>query len=187
MQEWNRLFQELNFTQPIYRREIVSKKELIEFEISTDIVLPSAYKNFCQVFGSGRFGNLIDIYYPNLCLINRTKIVFDVVKQQLKEYPSKDKLQDEKVINWFSNILIFGSDDRGNVAAWDLKSFDELNKTYDIYCIQVDDFNDEIYKIGSNFFDFVNNFCLGQQIFSFLPEYMIIEPCNSFTPYKAKP
>ena len=185
MQKWLYLLQNINLTEEVSEQVIVSQLQLSNFETKTGIILPSEYKNFCQVFGSGRFGDLVVIYYPSLYLIDNTKIIIDVIKQQINEHSSRDKLEDKKKINWLNHILVFGGDDRGNVAAWDLNSFDKLNKTYNIYWIQIDDFNDEIYKISSNFFDFINNFCLGKQSFDFLPEYMRIDPCNIFTSYKA--
>ncbi|MGL6338337.1 MAG: hypothetical protein ACRC80_04265, partial [Waterburya sp.] len=70
---------------------------------------------------------------------------------------------------------------------WDLTSFNKLNSSYDIYWIQIDNFDDEIFKIGSDFFDFINNFCLGKKMNDLLPEYMQIDFCSSFTSYKEEP
>ncbi|MFM2313367.1 MAG: hypothetical protein RLZZ04_2643 [Cyanobacteriota bacterium] len=46
--------------------------------------------------------------------------------------------------------------------------------------------SDEIYKITSDFYEFVNDFCLGKKTFDFLPEYMRVEPCDSFTSYEVR-
>ena len=185
MQKWLNLLQNINLTGEASRKAIVSQLQLSNFETETGIILPSEYKEFCQLFGSGRFGDLVVIYYPSVYLIENTKVTIDVIKRQMKRDTSRDNLEDRKKINWLNNLLVFGGDDRGNVAVWDLNSFDELNKTYNIYWIQIDDFHDEIYKISSNFFDFINNFCLGKKTFNFLPKYMRTLPCKNFASYKA--
>ncbi|MDJ0718447.1 MAG: SMI1/KNR4 family protein [Prochloraceae cyanobacterium] len=187
MQKWIDLLQNITLTEKASKLVIISQLQLFNFEAETGIILPAEYKNFCQIFGSGMFGDLVSIHYLSSSLVQASTKAIEIVKQQIKKYPSKNKLQDKKLINWLNSLLIFASDDRGNIAAWDLKSFDELKNTYDIYWIQIDDFNDKMYKITSNFFDFINNFCLGRKSFDFLPEYMRLEPCDSFTSYKAEP
>lgn len=188
MQKWLNLLENIDLTKKSSERVIVSELQLSNFESETGIILPTEYKNYCQVFGSGRFGDIVSIYYLSPSLIEVSKrLVNLIVKPQIKKYPSKDKLSDRKLFNWLDRILIFASDDRGNVAAWDLKAFNESNNSYDIYWIQIDRFDDEIYKLGSDFFDFVNDFCLGKKSFDFLPGNMRIKPCNNFESYKAEP
>ncbi len=186
MQKWIDLLQNITLTEKASKLVIISQLQLFNFEAETGIILPAEYKNFCQIFGSGMFGDLVSIHYLSSSLVQASTKAIEIVKQQIKKYPSKNKLQDKKLINWLNSLLIFASDDRGNIAAWDLKSFDELKNNYDIYWIQIDDFNDEIYKITSDFFDFINDFCLGRKSFDCLPKYMRLEPCNSFTPYKCE-
>ncbi|MEM7762235.1 MAG: hypothetical protein AAF298_29580 [Cyanobacteria bacterium P01_A01_bin.40] len=47
--------------------------------------------------------------------------------------------------------MVFNSDDRDNIATWDLESFERAKITYNIYWIQIEPFEDEIYKITSIF------------------------------------
>ncbi|MGL6341956.1 MAG: SMI1/KNR4 family protein [Waterburya sp.] len=187
MQKWLNLLQSITLTNAFSERVIISQSQLSNFEAETGIILPAEYKNYYQVFGSGMFGELVTIHYLSPSLVEVSKNLIALVKQQIKKYPSKDKSSERKLVSWLNHILIFASDERGNVAAWDLTSFNESNSSYDIYWIQIDDFDDEIYKIGSDFFDFINNFCLGKKINYLLSEYMRIKPCSSFTSYKAEP
>ena len=172
MQKWYELLQKIIINDKFSKQNIFSSSQLADFEAITDIMLPQEYKYFCQIFGSGRFGDIVTIYTPSLSRFDRSKQLIDIVKQQIKEYPSKEKIKDEKLSNWLDSTLLIGDDDRGNIAVYDLASFDNSKKTYDIYWIQIDDFNDEIFKISSDFFDFVNDFCLGNKQYDFLPEYI---------------
>jgi hypothetical protein len=187
MQKWLDLLEDITLENKYSERVLISQLELSNFESETGIILPSEYKNYCQVFGSGRFGDPIRIHYLRPSSVGLSKRLIDlVVKPQIKEYPSKDKLIDRKLLHWLDYILIFASDDRGNIAAWDLKSFNQTDNSYDIYWIQIEYFDDEIYKIGSDFYDFINDFCLGKKSFDFLPEDMRIEPCDNFVSYKVE-
>lgn len=187
MQKWLNLIQDINILQASSKQLTVGQSEISNFEAKTGIILPDEYKNYYQVFGSGRFGDSVSIHYVSPYLVEVSKKFVELIKQEIKDYPSKNELRDRELINWLNSILIFGSDDRGNIAAWDLSSFDRSKNAYDIYWIRQEHFEDEIYKISSDFFEFVNDFCLGKQSFNFLPEYMRIEPCDSFTSYKAEP
>ncbi|NJN87294.1 MAG: hypothetical protein HC881_14565 [Leptolyngbyaceae cyanobacterium SL_7_1] len=45
---------------------VFSEDELRQFEAETNILLPQSYKEFCQAFGEGEFGNnFIQISYPD--------------------------------------------------------------------------------------------------------------------------
>ncbi|MGL4361998.1 MAG: SMI1/KNR4 family protein [Waterburya sp.] len=187
MKKWQNLMQKIILTETSSKRVLINELQLHRFETVTGVVLPTEYKKYYQVFGSGMFGDLVSIHYLNSSLVTTSKKIVDIIKQQIEEYSSKNDSHDKKLLNWLDSILIFASDDRGNVAAWDLSSFDKLNVTYNIYWIHIEDFDDEIYKISSDFYEFVNDFCLGKKKFDFLPEYMRIKFCNNFTSYKAKP
>jgi len=39
-----------------------------------------------------------------------------------------------------------------------------------IYWAKIDEFDDNLYKVGRDFFDFVRDFCLGMKAFELLPE-----------------
>jgi hypothetical protein len=59
--EWQKLLEQVEVRGDIF--ELTSEEELLEFEARTGIVLPCNYKEFCQVFGFGEFGNdLLNIH-----------------------------------------------------------------------------------------------------------------------------
>jgi len=60
-----------------------------------------------------------------------------------------------------------------------LRSYKKPDDSYDIYWLHYDDFDGEVYQVGRDFFDFIHDFCLGRKSYSFLPESMQPEPCES--------
>lgn len=65
MQKWHTLLQEIEVINTIGDRAIVTEAELVQFERSTNIVLPNGYKEY------------------------RSKIFINSVKKQIKTYPAK--------------------------------------------------------------------------------------------------
>ena len=61
MKKWYELLKDANVKKTQY---LISVDDLQTFEIDNNVSLPEEYKEFCQVFGSGVFGNEIIIYCP---------------------------------------------------------------------------------------------------------------------------
>jgi hypothetical protein len=55
IEEWQELLEQVEVRGDVF--ELTSEADLLEFESLTGVILPSKYKEFCQVFGSGEFGN----------------------------------------------------------------------------------------------------------------------------------
>ena len=53
---------------------------------------------------------------------------------------------------------------------WDLRSYNNSDKSCDIYWANSDCFNGDIYKIGRDFYRFITELCLGEQSYEILPE-----------------
>jgi hypothetical protein len=66
--------------------------------------------------------------------------------------------------------FVFGSEPSANSIFWDLRSYNKLDKSYDIYWANSDCFSGDIYKIGRDFYEFITEFCLGEQSYEILPE-----------------
>lgn len=184
MQKWKTLFQQLEVIETSDGQAISSEEELFTFEMETGIILPSEYKDFCQVFGSGRFGDLVKIFCPSRDLLFESIESIKYLKEQVEKYPSKNRQWDRQIQTLLNSALMFGGDDRVNIALWDLRTYEESDKSYDIYWVKYDDFEDEIYRVGRIFFDFVHDFCLGRKSYKRLPKSMRPEPCNTFTRIK---
>lgn len=58
LEKWQSLLNQLNVVNEpgAYGLDTVTQEQLKIFENFANIVLPQAYKEFCQIFGSGRFG-----------------------------------------------------------------------------------------------------------------------------------
>ncbi|MEG4506466.1 SMI1/KNR4 family protein [Microcoleus sp. F6_C2] len=169
MQKWQKLLKILEVTIN-YQPGILTEVELSRVETEMHLILPADYKGFCQIFGSGIFGDFIAIRCPSSDLFSRSNLATKSIKEQIREYPSKNHEWDRELESLLDSALMFGHDDRGNILFWDLRSYKESDRSYDIYWAKVDEFDDNIYKIGRSFFDFVCDFCLGMKAFELLPE-----------------
>ncbi|AFY53590.1 WD40 repeat-containing protein [Rivularia sp. PCC 7116] len=132
----------------ISQLEIVNKKNLpnteqdiLNFESQTGIILPIDYKVFCQLLGGGTFNGFIDIHSV-------------ITLRKLVEFEIKE--------------LEFASGPNNYDICWDLTTYSEQDKNYDIYIKTYDDF--QWLKLGRDFFTFVIDYCLGMKSFDFLPE-----------------
>ena len=68
--KWQTLLKQLEILESSEGVEIWSQQKLQAFEAETGILLPIGYQEFCQVLGTGMFGNYIRIYCPHLKLSN---------------------------------------------------------------------------------------------------------------------
>ena len=168
--QWQSLFNQLEIIQTPYGEEFWSLEELNTFEDETGIILPVGYKEYCQVFGSGGFGDFVGIYCPNL---NFSNVLLASIKNEILDFHDSqyEKMMDkESLINLLDNGLVFAGESCGISIFWDLRSYGELDKSYDIYWISGDCFSGDIYNIGRDFYEFVTEFCLGEQSYKILPK-----------------
>jgi len=61
MEKWYELLKSIQFEGVL---NVMSLEDLQEFETDNNMSFPKEYKEFCQVFGSGIFGNEIRISCP---------------------------------------------------------------------------------------------------------------------------
>ena len=105
------------------------------------------------------------MYYSNICL--------EAIKDEIIRFPDPEheKMMDrESLINLLNSAFVFGSEPGANSIFWDLKSYDEKDKSCDIYWANSDCFDGNIYKIGRDFYEFITEFCLGTKSYEILPE-----------------
>lgn len=170
-QQWHNLLGQLDVLE--YGREILSSNKIIEFENSTKILLPQSYKEFCEVFGTGLFGNFVGIVSPSLDFFEYGKTIIFRINEEVEMFPSKDREWDRGVKSILDSAFIFGGNSVWEyIAFWDLRTYQKSDRSYDIYWMSTSfsgSEDDETFYIGRDFFEFVVDFCLGTKVFEILP------------------
>jgi hypothetical protein len=172
LQRWQTLFNQLEV---IDRGNSVtsSKAELLAFEAATGIILPLGYKEFCQVFGWGTFGNFVDIYgKPNMELSEELIEYLKIELKQLKKWDSFLNLEATETL--LNSAFMFGGTSRRESFLWDLRTYSESDQSYDIYLARLGHL--PVYLVGRDFIEFVRDFCLGMKAFEVLPQEMWPSP-----------
>ena len=170
IEKWQSLLNQLEIIETPYGSEFWSQDELDAFENEMHIIFPIGYKEFCQVFGTGCFGDFISISCPNLKFSN---ICLEAIKSDIIGFPDpeQEKMMDrESLLSLLDSAFVFASESCGISIFWDLRSYNELDKSYDIYWANSDCFSGNIYKLGRDFYEFVSEFCLGTKSYEILPE-----------------
>ncbi|MGG6263753.1 SMI1/KNR4 family protein [Leptolyngbya sp. AN03gr2] len=165
---------------------IVSAEDLAIFESLLNIMLPLGYKEFCQTFGEGSFGQgFICIDCPNvehfkIQAKSNTEII-EACKSSFREAPLTQAL--------LNHAYLFGLGS-GTLLVFDLNTYESNDRSYDIYAI---DENGDAHQIGRDFYNFVTNFCLGTELETKFPllasttmGYDRQEPRNQFTATQSK-
>jgi hypothetical protein len=65
-QIWQPILSRIRFQEAVFESDTRTEEELCYFERSSGILLPSDYKEFCQVFGAGQFGDYMRIRCPDM-------------------------------------------------------------------------------------------------------------------------
>lgn len=178
--EWRELLKQVEVRGDIF--EFTSEVDLLEFEGRTGIFLPSKYKEFCQIFGSGEFGNdLLNIHVVShdnlLSMIEwtselRVNLELDIYLDDL----TMAKL--EVIRNHLKSALIFGGNGKSQFCFWDLTTYDKLDDSYDIYLASWGSY--DCCQVGRDFFTFVKDFCLGMKPYEYLPEGLLPDDTSIF-------
>lgn len=169
MEKWQSLFSRLEIIDE--DEEILTEESLQEFENDKDIVLPLEYKNFCRVFGTGLFGDFVFVASPSHEFYNFAEVALEGIRSELKLFPSHDLSRDQELEELLDSAFVFGGDSVwGNLGFWDLRTYSESDQSYDIYWIGTDLLDEDAYLVGRNFFDFVQDFCLGTEAYKVLPD-----------------
>jgi WD40 repeat protein len=176
IEKWLALINQLEVIENAEGSEIWSEAELQKFEFEASIILPENYKEFCQVFGTGLFGEYMRIYCPDSVICN---LLLNSIKDEINKLaaPKYEKIFDfTSLAKLFDSAFVFGDTLSENVVFWDLRTYDEFDKSYDIYIANSDCFDGKVYKVGRDFYEFVRDFCLGMKSYEVLPESMRPSP-----------
>jgi len=148
---------------------ILNELQLIDFENTACFKLPQEFKEYCQVFGSGRFGSDgFAIYCPDIENIEghlgSNENILEACQHSFK--------WSVKELELLNNAYRFGSGECYVSFIFDLRSYSEEDKSYDIYGISCDD--GVIYFLGRSFFEFVSEICIGERTKKEFPELLIV-------------
>ncbi|MCU0543251.1 MAG: SMI1/KNR4 family protein [Oscillatoriaceae cyanobacterium Prado104] len=171
--QWRQLLATLEVTEDDSGLEILSEDELTAFEIQNNITLPTDYKEFCQILGTGCLWDLVLIFCPSNYLLETQKDMIGAMIDQIRRYPSQDFNRDIEYINLLNSAFMFGEVGESRLIFWDLRTYSESDKSYDIYWAdwETPECGERIF-IGRNFFEFVRDFCYGTKSFDLIPELM---------------
>lgn len=167
MQRWQALFEQVEVIDRGTPQNC-TEADLLIFEAQTGIVLPAGYKEFCQVFGSGIFGNYMQVDSPDL---NFSRENIGYLKEELRFQAEWDESIDiESIESLLNSAFIFGNNAHSDMLLWDLRTFSESDKSYDIYLAPFS--GPAVHLVGRDFAEFIRDFCLGMKAFDLLPEDM---------------
>jgi SMI1-KNR4 cell-wall len=152
MEKWIELFQSLtNLSDG--EADLKTPEEIAKMEADLNIIFPSGYKEFCQVFGSCSIG-----FMRIICSSDYANWIYmKSLEMSRSEFPGVSPILSDSI---FDSCYVFGCDLGDYWVLWDLRTYSEHDKCYDIY---LTDTEQELIKIGRDFFEFIKDFCLGEK------------------------
>lgn len=170
--DWQRLLERIEIQKDSLT--LATETELLEFEKRTGIILPAGYKEYCQVFGEGQIGNaVIDIHIP-YCYGKFLLEFYTKEEKKILALYDADTMYDENRLNNFRTLkkllssgLVFASICKSQSFLWDLNTYSDDDKSYDIYGMSYHGFVS--CKLGRDFFRFVCDYCLGMKKYDDIP------------------
>jgi len=153
----------------------LDEEELNLFECKTGLIIPQGYQEYCQVFGSGRFGiNGFCIESPSIQYLekhlgsNRGILEAQIAVLDRDESKGKQLLENSYLLGTGENCLLF---------VFDLRTYSDRDRSYDIYGVLDDEAGTVLtYFFGRDFFAFIRDICIGQQAKNRFPTWMNIIP-----------
>ncbi len=172
--KWQHLLVQLETIAVDEWQEIWNEHQFFTFESETGIVFPADYQEFCQIWGEGMLGEYMRIECPNI----KSQLGMLNLKEEFNNFVANNS--DNYDVNLINDLLshsfVFAENYYTDHVFWDLRTYSELDKSYDIYLGRWEGFEGEVYKIGRSFFEFVCDFCLGMKAYEVLPEWMHPQP-----------
>jgi SMI1-KNR4 cell-wall len=166
MEKWYELLKDASVKKTQY---LTSSDDLQAFEIDNNISLPEEYKGFCQVFGTGIFGNEISIYCPPE--IEWTHTVVARFARQLEFLEQTNQIsihRAEHIARLLKNALIFGSTGSSDFFLWSLAT-ENSDNCKNIYMVNNDSFEcegGEIEIVSKSFYTFIKDIALKNEPFT---------------------
>lgn len=141
---------------------LLNEQEFKQFELALNRKLPEGYRYYCQVFGTGGFGDLICIQCPDIRSIEKflensqSSLLACLDSFQYEEIPT-DEL--EQLVE---NSLVFGDRDHLVIFIFDLNSYNDEDRSCDIYGLRFDCDDCYVRKVGRDFFKFIRDEIIGE-------------------------
>jgi hypothetical protein len=137
-----------------------SLEQFLEYENQVGFFLPSEYQEFCQIFGYGIFTRYwFCIECPDLKSSDRRLIphsdTIAAIKMSGYTYP-------DDVYELLDSAYIFATGDGFIFFLFDLRTYSDADRSYDIYALD-DENSNSLYYLGRSFFNFVQDICLGER------------------------
>ncbi len=156
-----------------FEYEVMSIEGCENVERELGIVLPHAYKEFCQVFGSGLFGDeFIEIHCPtDIWLKSYHPMKLDIARRTIVNLPDTIFMNKQEVINLVDSAFVFGGHEEV-IVFWDMRTYRKEDDSYDIYWMMDEPLNGEIFRVGRDFEKFIQEFCLDDGLLRCLPPTM---------------
>lgn len=179
LDSWQNLFAQVEIVEPNaedygisqtdFQNDVMSIEECNFFEREMGINLPDPYKEFCQVFGSGCFGReFIAIQCPSDFWLNSSNpSKLDCIRHSI-EHSSQTAANNKELIKLINSAFVFGGYDYFTVF-WDVRTYKHEDNSCDIYWALDECFQGEIFRVGRDFSEFIQEFCLGNALLESLP------------------
>jgi hypothetical protein len=158
------------------RLSTLSPSQLQDFESRAGFQLPEAYKGFCQVFGSGKFGlHGFRVECPHPQHIETQLIANAETMQALKfSYKSAGCLLGFEEL--LDAAYQFGGTGEISLVI-DPRTYSVADQSCDIYGIGEPELGKpHIYQLGRDFFKFVGEICMGDRAQQEFPELFVSIP-----------
>ena len=185
--KWLSLVRELKVTGA--KESSCSASEVKRLEVELGVIFPVGYKEYCEVFGAGELGGFIRVFCPCFTDVpeqarNTTFTLgslqgsggLEALEQeldwetdrQIKGHSRVDGTRLSLLKRILSQAFAFGDDPNAHIYMWDLTSYNDSDRSCDIYMVPTDDL-DGTRLVGRDFFEFVHDFCLGSKASEVLP------------------
>lgn len=173
---WQELISTLQFTdRESYQCNPITDLDIANFEREHNFLLPSDYKEFCKLFGTGIAGNWLEIYCPDCSYLVRSQEGLFLTADYIRRFPSGVDEVDQQKINVLMNGFTIADDGCAHFLLWDLRTYSTGDLSYDLYWAvwdapQSDNLEDDLKFVGRSFFNFVRDFCYGSRVNELYPD-----------------
>lgn len=142
--------------------EVSFPEEILEFEQTAGFILPEQYKEFCMVCGGMYFEkteiSILQVGFYDV----QTYLDEDFEKRDICISYNDGQYEMQELVQ---NSRLFGRGSGYIFLIWDLRTYRENDKSYDIYLLR--DWGNgtmDALNLGRNFYAFVRDYCIGQKI-----------------------